>query len=97
MKVRLTPRALQDLHSIAEYIRAENSPAAERVRASIIEALETLSEFPEIGRMQTVEGVRKYVSRKFGYLIYYTVDRTAADVHILSIQHPARERKFEDN
>ena len=33
MKLRFTPRATQDLAAIADYIRAHNPAAAQRVRA----------------------------------------------------------------
>jgi toxin ParE1/3/4 len=52
--------------------------------------------FPEIGRRQTVEGVRKLVTRKYPYLVYYTLDLAAEETIILTIQHPAREREYED-
>jgi plasmid stabilization system protein ParE len=58
--------------------------------------LRNLVLFPEIGRRQTVEGVRKLVTRKYPYLVYYTLDLTAEEIIILTIQHPAREREYED-
>jgi plasmid stabilization system protein ParE len=46
MKLRFTPRAAQDLASIAAYIRERNPPAALRVRAAILESLQSLVLFP---------------------------------------------------
>ena len=43
--------------------------------------------FPYIGRMQRVEGVRKLVTRKDRYVVYYSVDQTAEEIVTLSIQH----------
>ena len=40
--------------------------------------------------------MRKLVTRKYPYLVYYTVDEAAEEVIILTIQHPAREREYED-
>ena len=48
------------------------------------------------GRIQTVKGVRKLVTRKCPYLVYYTVDDEAGEVVILAIQHAARDREHED-
>jgi toxin ParE1/3/4 len=42
------------------------------------------------------QGVRKLVTRKYPYLVYYTVDEAAEEIVILTIQHPAREREHED-
>jgi toxin ParE1/3/4 len=94
MKLRFTPRAAQDLAAIADYIR--NPAAAQQVRAAILQSLQNLVLFPQLGRAQTVEGVRKLVTRKYPYLVYYTVDETGEEIIILTIQHPARERKHED-
>jgi hypothetical protein len=52
---------------------------------------------PEIGRRQKVQGVRKLVTRKYPYVVYYTVDPDAAEIIVLSIQHPARKRDHEDD
>jgi len=96
MKLRFTSRATQDLTAIADYIRAHNPAAAQRVRAAILHSLQNLVLFPRAGRAQTVEGVRKLVTRKYPYLVYYTVDETSEEIIVLTIQHPARERKHED-
>jgi len=74
MKLRFSPCAMQDLIDIADYIRERNPAASLRVRAAIIDSLQNLILFPDIGRRQTVQGVRKLVTRKYPYLVYYTVD-----------------------
>jgi toxin ParE1/3/4 len=96
MKLRFTPRATQDLIDIADYIRERNAAASLRVRAAILESLQNLVLFPEVGRRQSVEGVRKLVTRKYPYLVYYTLDPAAEEVVILTIRHPAREREHQD-
>src|SRR5437667_4530091 len=70
--------------------------AALRVRAAILESLQSLVLFPHIGRQQKVEGVRKLVTRRYPYLVYYTADDDAQEIIILAIQHPAREREHSD-
>jgi toxin ParE1/3/4 len=96
MKLRFTPRAAQDLADIADYIRARNPVAAQNVRAAILHSLQNLILFPHVGRPQTVEGVRKLVTRRYPYLVYYTIDEPGEEIVILAIQHPAREREHED-
>ena len=96
MKLRFTPRATANLIEIADYIHARDPAAARRVRAAIYESLQNLILFPRVGRNQRVEGVRKLVTRKYAYLIYYTVDETAGEIVILSVKHPARRREQED-
>jgi len=90
MKLRLTRRAAQDLIEIAEYIRVENPNAAENVRASIIAAMQTLVRFPRLGRPQTTGNVRKLVTPRYGYVVYYMPDEARNEVIVLTIQHPSR-------
>ena len=96
MKLRFTPRATSDLTAIADYIRVRNPAASLAVRDAILASLQTLVLFPEIGRRQTTEGVRKLVTRRYGYLVYYTVDRVNEEIAVLTIQHPARRREYSD-
>jgi len=96
MKLRFTRRAAQDLADIADYIRERNPQAALRVRAAILESLQNLVLFPQVGRQQKVEGVRKLVTRRYPYLVYYTADESAEEIIIITIQHPAREREHSD-
>lgn len=96
MKLRLTPRALQDIAEIADYIRARNPAAARRVWTAVYDSLRTLIRFPFLGRPQTVAGVRKLVTKSYPYLVYYTVDEGAAEIVILNVKHPARERLHVD-
>ena len=96
MKLRLTPRSFRDLEEISNYIRKRNPYAAERVSAAIRASFKTLLLFHGLGRRQETTGVRKLVTRRYPYLIYYRMDETASEVDILTIQHPARDREFED-
>ena len=96
MKLRFTPRAIDNITEAADYLRVRNPVAAERVRASIYESLQALILFPRVGRRQTVKGVRKIVTRKYSYLVYYMVDEAADELVILSVKHPAREREHDD-
>jgi toxin ParE1/3/4 len=96
MKLRFTPRATQDLTDIADYIRERSPSASARVRTVILGSLQNLVVFPEVGRLQSLEGVRKLVTRKYSYIVYYSLDKIHDDIVILTIQHPAREREYED-
>ena len=92
MKLRFTPRAVQDLTDLAAYISERNPQAALRVRAAILESLRYLVSFPNVGRRQRVGNVRRLVTRRYRYLFYYIVDDVAEEIVIVTIQHPARER-----
>jgi len=75
---------------------SKNPAAAVRVRAAILETLQMLLLFPHAGRRQTVEGVRKIVTRHYAYIVYYSVDLDLQEIVVNSIQHPAREREYRD-
>ena len=96
MKVRLTSQATQDVAAIADYLREKNPAAALRVRETLLKSFQNLAVFPYMGRRQMLEGVRKIVTRRYRYLVYYTVDASADEVIVLSIQHPARARAHQD-
>jgi toxin ParE1/3/4 len=96
MKLRFTRRAVDNITELAEYIRSRNPEAAEAVRATIYDSLKNLLLFPNVGRLQTTEGVRKLMTRKYSYLIYYTVDQAAEEIVVLSVKHGARERDHSD-
>jgi addiction module RelE/StbE family toxin len=96
VKLRFTPRATRDLTDIGEYLRLRNPAAALRVRNAILRYLQNLTLFPAIGRPQNIEGVRKLVTPRYRYLVYYMIDERAEEIVILTIQHPARYREYRD-
>jgi toxin ParE1/3/4 len=96
MKLRFTPRALDDIADVADYLKARSPSAAINVRAAIYSSLEQLLLFPTVGRRQQTEGVRKLVTRRYSYLVYYTVDIANDEIVILNVKHQARERDHED-
>ncbi len=96
MKLRFTRRAAEDLTEIADYLHERSPAAARRVRAAIYAGLETLLLFPYVGRPQSVVAVRKLVTPKYAYLVYYTVDESADEIVVLAVKPPARERDYED-
>jgi plasmid stabilization system protein ParE len=52
MKLRLTPRAARDLADIGDYLSERSPGAALRGRDAILQSLQNLSLFPELGRKQ---------------------------------------------
>jgi toxin ParE1/3/4 len=96
VKLRFTPRATRDLAGIADYLRTRNPSAALAVRDAILHSLQTLTLFPAIGRRQNVEGVRKLITPRYRYLVYYMIEEGSEETVILTIQHPARNREYRD-
>jgi toxin ParE1/3/4 len=96
MKLRFTRRAARNLADIADYLREQNPEAAVRVRTAIDKSLQNLVLFPYAGRKQEFEGVRKVVTRRYPYLVYYRVDEVAGEIVVVAIRHSARAREHAD-
>lgn len=96
MKVRFTPGAVGDLTDIGDALRRIDPTGAANVRSDIEAAVRTMGEHPFSGRRQDGDDVRKTVTRRYGYLIYYAVDDREAVVTVLAVRHQARERPYGD-
>jgi toxin ParE1/3/4 len=96
MKLRFTQRSLDNLTNIADFIGARDLTAAKRVRAAIYGTFRLLMAFPQLGRRQAVQNVRKIVTRRYGYIVYYMVDEQTDAVVILGVKHPAQAREYSD-
>jgi toxin ParE1/3/4 len=96
MKIVFTPRSLLDLEEIADYLKPRSPQGAVRVGSAILGTLQHLTQFPGLGRKQSIDGVRKIGVRRYPYLIYYSVDDKADEIVVLSVQHAARERDISD-
>ena len=96
MRLRFTPRAIANIAEVSDYLLVRNPSAAERVRAAIYNSLQNLVLFPYVGRRQSIEGVRRITTRRYSYIIYYTVDDAADEIVILNVKHPARRPEFSD-
>ena len=96
MRIVYSPRAIADLRAISAYLKPLSPQGARHVGAAILHALQQLLVFPHAGTPQKIKGVRKIITRKYPYLIYYTVDEPAEEILVIAIQHSARARAFTD-
>jgi len=87
--VRWTPQASDDLESIAEFIAVDSAEYASLFVMDVVEAVERIGRFPEIGRV--VPEARKMDAREVilgNYRIVYR-QRMGA-VEIITIYHTSR-------
>jgi toxin ParE1/3/4 len=90
-KIDWTQPALDDLAEVVAFIAADDPDAAVRVGDKIIDHVEVLSSFPEIGpiyRRRPKGDVRQILSSPFR--IYYRISRQSNLVEILHVWHAAR-------
>ncbi len=86
-----TQAARDDFADLATYLESRHPFAIANVADDILVAIDRLTDFPFSGRRQDEADVRKLVSRRYRYRIFYRVDEEAATVTILAILHPARQ------
>ena len=91
MKIRYTRKALAQLDQIYLYIEARNPSAAKRVKARIKQAIQRLARHPYSCRATQHRGIRVLSVVRFPYLVFYSVDDVAREVHVLRIRHGAQD------
>lgn len=79
-QIRWSPDAAADLVRIVEYIRADNSPAAERVARSILRQIANLKEFPETGRSGRIHGTRELALSPLPFIVVYRVKQGVVEI-----------------
>jgi plasmid stabilization system protein ParE len=88
MRLRLSAAALRDLTEAVDFIAAENPEAALRLRARLIEAAESLRDFPALAPMAG-DGRRIFTVSGTRFRLLYRVREQT--VLILRILHGARQ------
>ncbi len=84
----LARRRLQDIH---EYISQDRPRAAELLAMRILAAVDTLRNYPHLGRKGSNPGTRELVIGTTPYIVIYRVD--PQQIRILTIWHGAQNRK----
>jgi toxin ParE1/3/4 len=90
MRIRWSPDAAADLQNIVEYIRLENSIAAQRVGRSIYDRLNVLEMFPYSGRLGRVDGTRELPLPPLPFIVVYRVLEQVDVVEIVNVIHGAQ-------
>jgi addiction module RelE/StbE family toxin len=88
MKVVYAPRALRDLHEIAAYLSKHTPSGTANVLAAIKSSIDTLSFFPQIGRVVDEAGHRRVPVVRYPYVIFYRISDD--ELFILHIRHMSR-------
>jgi toxin ParE1/3/4 len=89
MIIDWSPRAIDDLAALRDYISEDNPTAAERLALRIIHNVEDLlSGNPDIGRPGRVPGTRELVVPRTPYIVPYRVRHNR--IEVLRVYHGAR-------
>jgi toxin ParE1/3/4 len=88
LNVRLSPRAIADLEEIRAYLGARSPQGTERVRRRIEQTIDTLADYPGIGRPTDIAAIRVIAVVQYPYLVYHTV--TDDELVVVHIRHGSR-------
>ena len=92
LTVRWLKAALRDLDAQAAFIAADTPRAAREMVRRVRDAVERLSDHPELGRPGRVPGTRELVVPATPYVIPYRV--RDGGVELLRLFHGAQRRPF---
>lgn len=86
-----SPLALEQLWTIVEYIWREDPSAAWSVHDRIVERVERLSHFPELGPPGRLRSTRQLVITGTPYVVVYQLTKEA--VLVLAVWHSSQSRR----
>jgi len=87
--VEYSTRARNNLKKIKEFIEQDNPAAAARVVEYLASSADSLVEFPLLGHVGEIAGVRELVLTKFPYTIVYRL--TPGRVRIITVLHQSQD------
>jgi addiction module RelE/StbE family toxin len=91
--IEFTPKAIEDIENLAEYIAIQSPHFAQKLVKSIFNEVDILKTFPFIGRIVpeiNENEVREIFYQKYR-IVYHVIDQYT--IHIVTIQHGSRDVK----
>ncbi len=89
MRLEITRSAETDLARIRDYIRQENPTAARQIVAGILDGIQVLVTYPDIGRPGRIEETRELVLTGSSYIVCYAAD--SKTVSVLRVLHGSQQ------
>ena len=89
MRLRYAPRARTDIAEIYQHIAQYSPRAATAVTAQIRATSQLLAEYPGLGRVTDIPGVRVFPTAHYPYLVYHSV--RGNDLVIVHVRHVRRD------
>ena len=89
MRVNWLRAARANLVAVSEYISQDSPEAAARTVGAIARAVETLEDFPSLGRPGRISGTRELVVSGTPYIVPYRVRGDV--VQLIRVFHAARK------
>lgn len=92
MRVIIDEDAYGDIDHIAAWIAKDSPRAARNVVQKIIDAIERLSLFPEMGRRGRAHGTLERVVSGTPYIVVYEISRKPDAVVVTAVFHGSQDR-----
>lgn len=89
MKIVWTRLALSDLDAAYSYIAANNPNAAVDMIDRIEKSINTLKQYPEMGRPGRIPGTKELIVNRTPFILPYRVQ--GEQIEILAVIHAARQ------
>jgi toxin ParE1/3/4 len=91
VRVALTDAAEADLAALYAYYAEHSGPAADLVLGTILRAINSLAQFPLMGKPGVVPETRERIVSRFPYRIVYHINETAQVLEVWRVVHNARK------
>ena len=90
-KIVIIPQAISDMDDIGEYVSRDSLRQAANVLSKILQTIERLEHFPEIGAFIPEMKTRRYREiHVFNYRIIYRFLKKTNEVRVVAVVHAAR-------
>lgn len=89
MRIIWLDKARSDLYQIAEFIMRDDPSAALRVVSTIREATHVLSQHPNLGRTDRVDGTRELLVVGLSFIVPHQI--VGPEIRILAVMHTSRK------
>lgn len=90
MRIRWTPAAAADLQHINDYLKDHHPRYREATIRKLYGAIQSLKEWPQLGRVGREEGTRELLFPPLPYIAVYRVKDQS--IEVLRVYHGAQNR-----
>lgn len=88
LRLRYTPRAIEELDQILSEISYESPSGAKHIQRRIKTVIELLIPFPHAGQSTDLPSIRKITATPFPYIVFYRAQEN--EVVIIAVRHGAQ-------
>ena len=92
MRVIVEESAIADIDGLAAWVAKDSAQGARSIVQRILDTIERLNLFPEMGHKGADEGTYERVVSGTPYIVVYEIQRKPSAVVVIAVVHGARDR-----